>query len=195
MEFRALDPSQYLGSDSVIESDSKMVIEQATALLAAGFDEVAFARAAFEWVRDQVAHSVDAADRRVTLSATEVLTERVGLCFSKSHLLVALLRSQRIPAGLCYQRLRDGDGFALHGLVAVHLDGAWHRLDPRGNNRLVDAQFDLNAERLAWRPDPSVGEIDYPEVWTTAAPLVMSALDAAEDALALCARGLPDRPS
>jgi transglutaminase-like putative cysteine protease len=179
----------------VIESDSKTVVELATALLPADADEVTFAQAAFEWVRDQVAHSVDAADHRVTLSATEVLAERVGLCFAKSHLLVALLRSRKIPAGLCYQRLHDGDDFVLHGLVAVYLDGAWHRLDPRGNNRVVDAQFDLNTERVAWQADPSIGEIDYSQVWAAAAPLVVEALSSAQDALALCAGGLPDRPA
>ncbi|PKQ32953.1 MAG: transglutaminase [Actinobacteria bacterium HGW-Actinobacteria-2] len=195
MKLRALSPSQYLGSDVVIESDSSSVIELATCLLPADADEVAFAQAAFEWVRDQVAHSVDAGDHRITLSATEVIAERVGLCFSKAHLLVALLRSRNIPAGLCYQRLRNGDGFVLHGLVAVHLDGTWHRLDPRGNNRVVDAQFDLDTERVAWQADPSVGEIDYTEVWTAAAPLVVDALTGAQDALALCAGGLPDRPA
>jgi hypothetical protein len=48
-----------------------------------------------------------------------------------------------VPAGLCYQRLGDGDGHVLHGLVAVHLDGRWHRIDARGNNAHVDARFTL----------------------------------------------------
>jgi transglutaminase-like putative cysteine protease len=91
---------------------------------------------------------MDARDRRVTLLSSEVLRERVGLCYAKSHLLVALLRSEGIPAGLCYQRLRSGDGYVLPGLVAVHLRGAWHRQDPRGNKPGIDARFRSTANAL-----------------------------------------------
>ena len=64
---------------------------------------MAFTRAAFEWVRDSIGHSYDVSDPRITLSATEVLEHRVGLCYAKSHLLAALLRAEGIPTGLCYQ--------------------------------------------------------------------------------------------
>lgn len=84
-------------------------------------------------------------DPRVTISASEVLRERVGLCYAKSHLLAALLRAEGIPAGLCYQRLgNEHDGFALHGLIASCIDGAWHRQDPRGNKPGIDAQFSVD---------------------------------------------------
>ncbi|MFT4188492.1 MAG: transglutaminase family protein [Aeromicrobium sp.] len=51
-----------------------------------------FARAAFEWVRDEVAHSFDAGDTRVMLTAAETLEHGVGLCHAASHLLVAVSR-------------------------------------------------------------------------------------------------------
>jgi transglutaminase-like putative cysteine protease len=193
MDLEALSPSRYLGSDAIIEARAAGVEALAHDLDRTG-DAIGFAQQAFEWVRDQIAHSVDVSDRRITISATQVLDQGVGLCFAKSHLLVALLRSKQIPAGLCYQRLAGGAGFALHGLVAVHLDGAWHRLDPRGNNAAIDARFDVGTERLAWRPDPARGEIDYPRVWEAPSPLVLEALRSASDALDLCAGGLPDRP-
>ncbi|CAJ1493055.1 hypothetical protein MU0083_000116 [[Mycobacterium] kokjensenii] len=85
-----------------------------------------------------------------------------------------------IPAGLCYQRLVDGDGHVLHGLVAVYLDGAWHRQDARGNKDGVDAQFCLGTERLARPVDESLGEIDYPQLYVS-------------PVLALCDGGLPNR--
>lgn len=155
--------------------------------------DAVFARAAYEWVRDQVTHSVDAGDRRVTVSATEVLAERVGLCFAKSHLLVALLRAGGVPAGLCYQRFAGGDRHIVHGLVALHLDGSWHRQDPRGNNSSVRAEFSLEGERLAWRVERSPGECDYPEVRAVPAPEVVSCLRGSDDALELCREGLPSR--
>jgi len=127
----------------------------------------------------------------VTLAANEVLQHRVGLCYAKSHLLAALLRAEGIPVGLCYQRLVHGDGHVLHGLVAIHLDGTWHRQDPRGNKDGVDAQFFLGAEQLAWAADESLGEIDYPYLFSSPARCVVNTLRGATDILALYDTGLP----
>jgi transglutaminase-like putative cysteine protease len=190
MQLRAGDPGRYLAGDDVIEVQAPAVVSLAAELRAASPDDEAFARAAFEWVRDRIAHSVDAQDPRVTLTATEVLAEGVGLCFAKSHLLAAVLRAGGIPTGFCYQRLAEGDMFLVHGLVAVHLNGAWHRQDPRGNKEGVDAQFFLGREQVAW-PTDAPGEIDYPEVRRSPAPEVVACLRGATDALELCATGLP----
>jgi len=180
----------YLAADDVIESGAPEVSDLAASLRGTHSD-TEFARIAYEWVRDRIAHSWDAQDPRVTVTATEVLREGVGLCFAKSHLLVALLRAQGVPAGLCYQRLADGDGHVLHGLVAVHLDGTWHRQDPRGNKPGIDAQFSLAGERLAWPTNADRGERLYPEVYTEPAEVVLGALRSADDALVLCAGNLP----
>jgi transglutaminase-like putative cysteine protease len=188
----ATDSSAYLGADDVVQSDHPEITQLAEELSAGVRDDTAFAKAAYEWVRDQVTHSVDAQDPRVTVTATEVLTARTGLCYAKSHLLAALLRARGISAGLCYQRLADGAGsHVLHGLVAVHLDGGWHRLDPRGNNASVDAQFTLDRERLAYVADPAAGEVDYPDVLVRPAPAVLAALRDSDDVLELCRTGLP----
>lgn len=185
-------PSAYLGPDDVVQSDHPEITQLAKELSAGARDDTAFAKAAYEWVRDQVTHSVDAQDPRVTVTATEVLTARTGLCYAKSHLLAALLRAQGIPAGLCYQRLADGAGsHVLHGLVAAHLDGGWHRLDPRGNKAGIDAQFTLDRERLAYVADPAAGELDYPDVLVRPAPVVLAALRGSDDVLELCRDGLP----
>ena len=115
------EPSAYLGPDDVVESDHPEITRLAEELGAGARDDTAFAKAAYEWVRDQVTHSVDAQDPRVTVTATEVLTARTGLCYAKSHLLAALLRARGIPAGLCYQRLADGAGaHVLHGIIVRH---------------------------------------------------------------------------
>lgn len=191
MQLVAMDPAEYLAADEVIESTAPAVVQLASQLRSAHSNDIDFARAAFEWVRDNIAHSVDAEDSRVTLTATEVLHEGVGLCFAKSHLLTAVLRAQGIPAGLCYQRLADDDSHIVHGLIAAHLNGEWHRQDPRGNKNGVDAQFSLTTEQLAWPVDPEQGEIDYPHVHTSPARVVIECLQGASDALALRWGGLP----
>ena len=184
----------YLGADSEIESTQPEIVELAGDLRRSNPRDEAFARAAFEWVRDEVRHSVDAQDPRVTLTATEVLHERVGLCYAKSHLLAALLRAEGIPAGLCYQRLgNEHDGFAVHGLIACYLDGAWHRQDPRGNKPGLDAQFSVEGERLAYKVDADAGEVDYPTVYPQPAREVIQALSSVDDVLELCRGGLPSK--
>lgn len=181
----------FLAGDEFVDLEDRAVQKLALTFRQQTDSDVSFAEAAFEWVRDQVAHSYDVQDPRVTLTAGEVLTHRVGLCYAKSHLLAALLRAEGIPTALCYQRLEHGDGHVLHGLVAVHLNGTWHRQDPRGNTNGVDAQFSLGAEQLAWEIDRSRGEIDYPELFASPARCVVDSLRGATDVRTLYGTGLP----
>ncbi|MFS3128684.1 transglutaminase-like domain-containing protein [Nocardioides sp. Bht2] len=188
-----IDPAACLAGDDVIEVDAPEVVALARDLRSGAADDVEFARAAYEWVRDEVAHSFDVQDPRVTVSATEVLEHRVGLCYAKSHLLAALLRAEGVPTALCYQLLRDDEkgGHVLHGLVAVHLDGAWHRQDPRGNKEGVNAQFSLADEQLAWNVDVELGDLDFPALFASPASSVVRVLRSSDDVLALYANGLP----
>jgi transglutaminase-like putative cysteine protease len=137
------------------------------------------ARRCFEWVRDEIRHSVDFGDTTVTCAASEVLLHRTGFCYAKSHLLAALLRANGIPAGFCYQRLSiDGVGapFCLHGLNAVLLPmHGWYRIDPRGNKPGVDARFAPPQECLAFATDLA-GEAMLPEIWPEPLEVVVDSL-------------------
>ena len=92
---------------------------------------------------------MDIQSTNVTCKASDVLKERQGICYAKSHLLAALLRAQGVPTGFCYQRLLLGataeDGHCIHGLNAVYIDTEqrWVRLDARGNKPDVRAEFRL----------------------------------------------------
>ncbi|MGV9414087.1 transglutaminase-like domain-containing protein [Nocardia sp. NPDC003693] len=175
----SLDPSAFLAGDAVVEVDHPEVRALGEKLRSESDGDIDFARRAFEWVRDEVGHSYDVRDPRVTLRASEVLEQRVGLCYAKSHLLAAILRGQGIPTALCYQRLTDDPGHVLHGLVAVHLDNGWHRQDARGNRNGVTAEFSLGAEQLAFPVDEAAGEIDYPELFVAPARSVVDTLGGA----------------
>lgn len=166
----------YLGGSAVIDLDHPDVRAIHADLVGGVADPVAAARAIYLFVRDRIRHSLDAGDQQVTLSASDVLRHRTGLCYAKSHLAAALLRLSGIPTGLCYQLLRDGDRLVLHGLVAVHLAGGWHRLDVRGNKPGVTAEFGLGAEALAFDLDAALGEIDLPDLLVDAAPSVVRVL-------------------
>ncbi|MEU9560167.1 transglutaminase domain-containing protein [Streptomyces fumanus] len=177
------DLSAYLAADEVIDHHHPRVRETAARLARDAEDSYAYARLAYEFVRDTVPHSQDSGDLRVTWRASDVLAEHTGICHAKAHALAALLRAEDIPTALCYQRLRhdDGSGYVLHGLVAVRFHGAWHRQDPRGNKPGVDARFSLDGEHLAFTPDPEKGEVDHPVLYAAPLPAVLDALEAATD--------------
>ncbi|WP_409056155.1 transglutaminase-like domain-containing protein [Streptomyces sp. SYP-A7185] len=177
------DLSAYLAADEVIDHHHPLVRETAARLAVQAADSYAYARAAYEFVRDTIPHSADSGDPRVTWRASDVLERRTGICHAKSHALAALLRAEDIPTALCYQRLTHdaGTGHVLHGLVAVRFRGAWHRQDPRGNKPGVDARFSLGGERLAFAVDVECSEVDYPVLFDVPHSGVLRALKDAPD--------------
>lgn len=158
--------NKYFALDKVIDYDNEAIKNLSDSLFSQAEDELAYIKAAYEFVRDKISHSADAGEELITCSASEVLQAGHGICFAKSHLLVALLRAQEIPAGFCYQKLILDDDTApvliYHGLVGVYIKefDSWVRLDARGNKEGVDAQFSVKEERLAFPIRPELGEVD-----------------------------------
>ncbi|WP_328472236.1 transglutaminase-like domain-containing protein [Streptomyces sp. NBC_00448] len=185
------DLSAYLGADEVLDHDHPQVRQTAALLRSGASTPYEYAKAAYDYVRDEVPHSFDSGDDRVSWRASEVLRTRNGICYAKSHALAALLRAEGIPAGLCYQRLTEDDGRpVVHGLVALLLPGGdrWARQDPRGNKPGVDARFSLGQERLAFPVRPESGEYDYPTVYAAPPAAVLAALRESADRTELATR-------
>ncbi|TDD82608.1 transglutaminase family protein [Actinomadura darangshiensis] len=172
MDFAA-EPWDYLAACEAIDIEHPLV--QSTAARLRTGDDIAYARAAFEHVRDRITHSMDTGDPRVPWRASDVLDQRTGLCFAQSHAYVALLRAGGIQAGLCYQQC---SGF-VHGLAAALVDDRWVRLDPRG----ADVRFSASEDALAYPGDPV-----HPTVYATPHPTVLNTL---KDMKTLTAAGLP----
>ncbi len=127
----------------------------------------------FEFVRDSIDHSFDTQQTQITNKASDVLVNGHGICYAKSHLLAAMVRSIGIPAGFCYQKIIFDDQaaelmFILHGLNAIYLEShkKWVRLDPRGNKPGIDVEFSVEKDCLAFPIRSQLGEIDYPKVYT-----------------------------
>jgi transglutaminase-like putative cysteine protease len=163
------DIKLYLEPSEAIDFFSPEIAALTEIIVAYSTDEIDFAKNAYEYVRDKISHSGDIGGDAVTFTASEVLRARHGVCYAKSHLLAAVLRCEKIPTGLCYQKLvLDDDEFPqiiLHGLNAVFLNGKWSRLDARGNKPGVNAQFSLDEEKLAFPIRPEKGEEDIPIIF------------------------------
>ena len=151
---------KYLNTSPVIDWKHPQILDLAYDLASGITSHEAIAKVCFEWVRDEICHSVDYQMNPVTWRASDVLHYKTGYCYAKSHLLAALLRANGIPAGFCYQRLSiddTGAPYSLHGFNAVYLpEFGWYRMDARGNKKGVDAQFTPPQERLAF-------QIQFPE--------------------------------
>lgn len=163
----------YLKRDNVIDFDNQTIAKQADALYKQAPNELAYIKAAYEFVRDKISHSADINADALWCTASQVLKAGHGICFAKSHLLAALLRCKGIPAGFCYQKIILDDDTApilvYHGLNGVYLKGfkKWIRLDARGNKASVNAQFSVDTEQLAFAIRTEKGEEDgfiiYPD--------------------------------
>jgi len=176
------DLSDYLSSSDIIDFDDAEIGKVLQRLQSVSSDELERAKNIYEYVRDAIPHSFDIDGLIVTCKASDVLRYGEGICFAKSHLLAALMRSAGIPAGFCYQKLvfDDADPHykTLHGLNAIYIKSIdkWIRLDARGNKAGVDAQFSTDEEKLAFPVRKEMGEQDYPTIYTNPDPAIIRSL-------------------
>lgn len=172
--------NRYLEHSTYIDWQHPSISTLAKQLRASANHELATAKNCFDYVRDEIRHSVDYKVDIITCKASDVLAHTTGYCYAKSHLLAALLRANGIAAGLCYQRLSvqgDGAPYCLHGLNAVYLQNyGWYRIDPRGNKPGVNAQFSPPHEQLAFATCDKL-EADLQGIWPTPLPVVTDVLE------------------
>ena len=76
---------EYLQASEVIDWQDPRVMELAHRIGSKHQTQDAIAKACFEWVRDQIHHSVDYKMNPLTCQASDVLKHKTGYCFAKSH--------------------------------------------------------------------------------------------------------------
>ena len=161
------DLSEYLKETNCIDFSNLLIVQKVDALKSASSDKLDYIERAYKFVRDEIPHTWDAKLTVVSKNASDVLKNKTGICWTKSCLLAALLRANKIPSGISYQYLTRADdasdGYIIHALNTVYIDSLqkWIRLDARGNKAGVNAQFSLEKEILAFPARPEFGEKDY----------------------------------
>ncbi len=190
--------NDYLVELDIINYSHPLIKEKCAELFNDDQSEIEKVKTAFEFVRDEISHSWDIQGTRVTCKASEVLKYKEGICYAKSNLLAALLRSVGIPTGFCYQRLMIFDtpdkGYSLHTLNGIFLVSLnrWTRLDARGNKPGVQAEFSTGEEILAFSIQEEFGETDYPIIYTAPNSKTIATLEANTNALEMYKHHLPD---
>ncbi|MEC0303238.1 transglutaminase-like domain-containing protein [Terribacillus saccharophilus] len=188
----------YLIESDVIDFLHPLIKEKVSELISSQMSESDIVRVLFNYVRDSIAHSWDIQSQQVTCKASEVLTYEEGICYAKSNLLAAMLRSVNIPTGFCYQRLTLFDtpekGYCIHALNGVYIKSLnkWIRLDARGNKPGIQSEFSLDEERLAFRINGQYDEIDYPIIYGEPNAKTIHTLETNKDALEMYKSHLPD---
>ncbi|MFP5112995.1 transglutaminase-like domain-containing protein [Bacillaceae bacterium C204] len=192
------DLKDYLKEIDTIDFSHPLIKEIANDLFNNEQTEIEKVKNAFEYVRDKISHSWDIQSTKVTCKASEVLKYKEGICYAKSNLLAALLRSQGIPTGFCYQRLMIFDtpdkGYSLHTLNGVFLRSInrWIRLDARGYKPGVQAEFSINEEILAFSIQENFDEKDYPYIYCEPNYKTIATLEENTNALEMYKQHLPD---
>lgn len=189
----------YLNELPEVNYSHPLLINTITRLFYETQTEAEKVQTAFEFVRDEISHSWDIKGKHVTCSASDVLEHKEGICYAKSNLLAALLRSQGIPTGFCYQRLLLFDHpdsvYCIHTLNAVFLQSInrWIKLDARGNKKGIDAQFSVDNEKIAFLVNEENDEVNYPTIYTKPNPKTMEVLKSHTDPILMYTLHLPDR--
>ena len=177
------DYSAFLQQSKYVDYSSPIITDKANKLFINTHTDADKAKIAYEFVRDEIPHSFDIKAKIITAKASDVLRYKTGICHAKANLLAALLRSQGIPAGFCFQHitLADDDslGYCVHCYNAVCLDGHWIKIDARGNTNGVNAQFSLEKPILAFANRPDYDEYFWPGIYASAHMATMHMLEKA----------------
>lgn len=146
---------KFLQETEYIDFYSDIIQKKVIDLFLPDMTETEKVKTAYEFVRDKIPHSFDCNANVITAKASDVLLHKTGICHAKANLLAALLRSQGIPIGFCFQHITlsndDSLGYCVHAYNAVFLNSKWIKLDARGNKPGVNAQFSIYEPILAYQ--------------------------------------------
>ena len=175
---------KFLQEHRYIDFSAPNIKAKAAELFAGLTNDVQKAKAAYEFVRDRIPHTFDIRSDTITAKASDVLEHKTGICHAKANLLAALLRSQGIPTGFCFQHLTLGDndtqGYAVHCYNAIYIGGRWIKVDARGNKPGVNAQFLLNEPLLAFPCRPEYSEYFWSGIYAAPHEATMIMLETAK---------------
>lgn len=175
---------KFLRETEYVDYSNPLIQEKAKELFDGIETDTEKAKIAFLFVRDDIPHTFDINSNIITAKASDVLKYKTGICHAKSNLLAALLRSQNIPTGFCFEHLCLADdeslGYCVHAYNAAYLNGKWVKLDARGNKKGVCAEFSLDEPKLAYPPRKGFDEYFFEGIYADSHIETMKMLESAK---------------
>ena len=189
---------KFLEKSKYIDYESDLIVSKAQHLFSDNMTNVEKAQTAYLFVRDEIPHSFDCNASIITAAASDVLKYKTGICHAKANLLAALLRSQGIPKGFCFQHLTlmddDSKGYCLHCFNAIMLNNKWVKVDARGNTKGKNAQFSMDIPVLAFENRSQYDEYFFDGIFAKPDAATMEMLRCAKT-LQDVIDGLPEKTS
>ncbi len=93
---------EYLMETPTIDHMNPLIQDKVRKLMNQSEDNLEYIKRSYIFVRDGIPHSGDIKTEVVSKTASEVLENKTGICWTKSCLLAALLRANGIPSGISY---------------------------------------------------------------------------------------------
>lgn len=174
----------FLQSSKYIDYDSRIIKQKALKLFSDDMSDIEKTKTAYCFVRDEILHSFDCNADIINAKASDVLKCKTGICHAKANLLAALLRSQGIPTGFCFQHITllkdDSLGYCVHAFNAVFIDNKWIKLDARGNKQGVNARFSMDEPVLAYQNRKEYNEYFWKGIYASPHLKTMQMLESAK---------------
>ncbi|MFA6048457.1 MAG: transglutaminase-like domain-containing protein [Candidatus Micrarchaeia archaeon] len=132
------NPSGFLVQSSLVNTTPEIATIAAATVqgkASNGFQKLALLA---EWVNNNIEYDLNWKD--FAAGSVETLKARRGTCDEMGHLLIAMLRAQKIPARLVVGYVYSGERWGPHAWVEAMIDGTWVPADPTfGEAGVLDA--------------------------------------------------------
>lgn len=172
----------FLSTTKYIDYKDEAIQMKIRELFSDNMDDVEKTKIVYHFMQEEIPHSFDCNATVITAKASDVLKNRTGICHAKANLFAALLRSQNIPVGFCFEHITLADdaskGHCVHAFNAVYLNGRWVKLDV-GGSRKTNAQFSLEEPILAYPPRAEYDEYFFEGIYANPHEETMNMLEQA----------------
>ena len=133
----------YLIETPSIDYMNPLIQNKVRELMNKSEDNRDYIKRSYIFVRDEIPHSWNIKTDVVSKTASEVIENKTAICWTKSCILAALRRANKIPSGISYQLLTRAydasEGYMIHALNTLHIKdlNKWIRLDAREMRKIL----------------------------------------------------------
>lgn len=167
------EDSRYTSASMYVDSESPEIVKLSSTLATEGLSSREKLENIHTWITENVAYDYDAflAGDIKTVKASQVLTDKKGLCGGFAFLFAALARASGIPTKVVYgygRPNKTGDQWDLHAWNEVFINGEWLPVDCSWDSGVIINNFYYHVPSKAYlAPDPSEFNLSHRVLYDT----------------------------